>query len=274
MLSPGLHKAEVGRFLEFLFGDIAVRPAPLRPREAAAVVRYLLLLACAGVPREVNAQGGDAIELYWRTGRPPDSEARQAAERLANGLWGDLRRYGQINLPKNIRHRAQEFLRRCSKTYLAANPYLPLAQKLLEEFLIPTDARHPFAPPNLRSRSMTACGVGNSYLGDDVSERIYAGYHALKGAQVRGARRLVAQALKNERIQMRARPLGKTEWSDVEVYNRAKNYKTLLEEALMPSLKKPIEANELKRAVQQRTDQLVQKWVSAFRYHTRARVQN
>jgi hypothetical protein len=91
MRSPGLVKSEADRFLEFLFGDIALRPKPLRPLETAAVVRYLLSVAWMGVPTEVIAQGDSAIHAYWQTERRwPDAALRQNTEQLALGGFGGI----------------------------------------------------------------------------------------------------------------------------------------------------------------------------------------
>src|SRR5437868_10992458 len=55
---------DVEAFLEFLFGNVALPPKEVTLRETASVVRYLRMVAQAGVPRYTCEQGPNAVRQY------------------------------------------------------------------------------------------------------------------------------------------------------------------------------------------------------------------
>ena len=89
------------------------------------------------------------------------------------------------------------------------------AAKILKGHVYPKVLRSP-------GQSVTQ-GPGMSRYSDDLSERICAGYWALKFAGIHGARGHVAKALNHHGIRTRSRKAAST-WSGFEVNERVKQY--------------------------------------------------
>src|SRR5712692_1505786 len=179
---PALNRSEVGRFLGFIFWEVAAVPqAPLALKNTAAVVRYLLWLARRGVPKNLIKAGRNAIDQYWReadveAGRPcvKHRRIREGTARLAEAIWGDLLQQAEIT-PATA-DQTRKFLSECH-LYLLGYPELETAHEMIEEFEIPNDLDDPFKPPTLISRHSRKTG-GKPYR-DDLLERIYAAHHVL-----------------------------------------------------------------------------------------------
>ena len=184
-LSGELAGAEIGGFLSFLFGHVAYRPDVLLLLETAAAVRFLQTLARKGVPAELIGRQRGRVDDTRSDDSEETLEGRRLLQRLAQVIWGDLFEYGDF--PGCGKLKAKAFLRRHSKTYLVSLD-VTRALEVIEELEIPADAGQHIRPPHLMSLTMSAQGQGNPRLGDDVSERIYAAYHALKGARVKKIR--------------------------------------------------------------------------------------
>ena len=61
-------------------------------------------------------------------------------------------------------------------------------------------------------------------MADDLSERIWVGYRALRKAKVRNARGMVAAALKRHGLETRARGGRSREWGPEEIGERVKQF--------------------------------------------------
>ena len=191
---------EVDVFLDYLFRTVARRPARLKLKEAAAVARYLDSLALrVSFP-------GDRLYLEW----------------LAKLIWGAVLQYGEI--PRCEQADALSFLNRHADNYLAwCNP--GRASQLVSDT----------APPELtlkqlplKSSAMSTGGDRHPQQTDDLTERIYAAYHALREAKIRTAGPRVAAALNRAGIRTRARAGTSRAWSAYEVGERVKQYERQL----------------------------------------------
>jgi hypothetical protein len=255
-----LEASEVDAFLASLFQDVAQRPEPLALREAASVVRYLRLLAWKGVPRNVASQGSEALKKYYESQDcERDRHARPKVERLADVLWGCLSQWGLIE--PCTREKARLFLRQHSRTYLAGNPLLRTAQQIVNDFVIPPlehDEPEPFQPPHAMSGSLTAQGVGNPRLKNDLSERIYAAFHALKRTNMKLIEPRIAEALARRAVPRRG---PKSQWTYQTVHERIKAYEQ--------QQRKELHETTGTRASDERMgewrDRLVNKWISGYR---------
>src|SRR6266849_2983679 len=127
---------EINPFLGFLFYDVATRPKPLKLRETAAVARYLRLLACNAVPRDVVKRGHEAIKAYKKKQRTErEREARTSAAGIADHLWRLLAGYGEFE--QSTRGQANAFLKTHANTYLAKCPSLVTTMELVEGYSLP-----------------------------------------------------------------------------------------------------------------------------------------
>ena len=223
---------EAEAFLEYLFSAVARRPRSLRLEDGARVARYLDALA-------------------WET---EPGAIRQCLERLRDVIWGTLLRFAPFELSGKLE--AIQFLERHADTYLAGLK-VEAALKRVRESAPPSRHGALFPSPHLMSRSRSATGMGNPRLMADLSQRIYVGYHALRRAGLRNARRRVAEALNRQGLQTRARGETSREWSGYEVYERVKQCEARWKE----------ENAGRKDAVEGR-DAVVYAWIDGFRSGT------
>ncbi len=168
---PRLVSSEADGFLEYLFSALARRPRPLALREGARVARYLKALA-------------------WETG-----PRRRLLERLAELIWGMVLQFAPFEPGGKLE--VVRFLERHAGTYLAGCD-LEAALKHVRDSATPMHYGALFQLPHLMSRSRSAQGRGNPHLREDLSERIYVGYHALRRAGVRNVRARIAEALNRQ----------------------------------------------------------------------------
>lgn len=192
-LLPG----ETDAFLEFLYSSVARRPRPLSLEQGAAVVRYLDALA-------------------WETEPGP---VRQLLESLRDVIWGTLRLFAPFDLSN--KQEAVEFLEEHADTYLAGFD-VATALKRVRDAAPPMRYAALFRPPRLMSRIQSSTGLGDPHLREDLTERIYAAYHALRKAGVRNARGRVAEALNKQGLSTQARGGTLRKWGGDEVYERVK----------------------------------------------------
>ena len=256
-LSGELSEAEIGGFLSFLFGHVAHRPDVLLLLETAAAVRFLQTLARKGVPAElIGRQRGTADDT-----RSDDSEktleGRRLLQSLAKVIWADLFNYGDFR--GCGRQKATAFLQKHSKTYLVSLD-VKRAFEVMEELAIPADTGQPFRPPHLKSLTMSAQGQGNPRLGDDVSERIYTAYHALKRARVKKIRPRIAEALSQEGVSGGRRRSKARGWDWSGVHDRIKRY----DRGLRQRFEKEAGKNNVAEKVREWREHLVYRWVSQF----------
>jgi hypothetical protein len=208
-----LQASQIEEFLRHLFGDIARRPAQLRLREAAAVVRYLKLLCSQGVltpaKEAADASGSEHSKDRWD------------ANRIAEIIWNVLLQSGEFVTA--TKSEALDFLGKYRQTYLA-NPHFDRALAYVERFELPAGSRNPQEAPTFKSRSRTArIYPPNSRLKDDLSERIYVADRALIRAGLKTKRRpVIADALQAAGIGRRAS--GETIWTAEDVSDRVKEY--------------------------------------------------
>ena len=257
-----LEKSDVDSFLEFLFKDVAHRPQELRLSEGASVARYIAWLALQGVPNSVLAQGSAALTEYQLAAKTADDEAaRWNGNRIANKVWGVLRQ--NCAFDASSKQAALRFLRRHSKTYFD-NPYLRPALEFIENFDLPTDANFPFGPPALLSGSMSVQGRRTPRLVDDLSDRIFAAYYALRRAGVKHRTPSIAKALTTAKIRKREKGRGiRTEWDWTDVNDRVKGYEKTKRKKLA-KLGQPRAA--IKQMLADFKEHRVDYWISSFKF--------
>jgi hypothetical protein len=259
----------VAPFLEFVFSNVATRPGPLRLRETSLVVHLLLLLAQYGVPREIVGKGKQAVEDYGReteyeakTRRPmrKDRQIRKQTERLALRIWHELLSYieGAIT-PKA----ALAFLRKHEGTHFADSLDIDAALRLVETFELPPGTSRVLGRPHLVSARSRAFGQENPRLQNNLSECIYAAYHALRRSKVTRVSHLVAEAL--TRAEVRDAAKGKPpEWTYTEVHDRLKVYERSFQGAFLKGRgQQTVATNRIE--LERRRIEIANKWIRSFR---------
>jgi hypothetical protein len=270
--SQRLDKTEFGPFLGFMFCDIAVRPKPLRLRETAGVVRSLLLLASHGVPKEVARKGKPAIEEYQRgADHEPgsrrlgqrDRQARQQAERLAKRIWGEALSHAIIR-PSIGSAAVKAFLKTHANTYLADSPDLLPAIDFVGSFTLPPDMPPAFTAPQLTSRKLRCLGEGSPYLQSDLTERIFAGYHALRLSGTKGAYKLLADTL--TRGQVRSAKNSKSGgWTQEDVHDAVRRHDKRLRKLFRQRFGERRDVKGISTLLHELRDRVASKWIYLFR---------
>jgi hypothetical protein len=193
-----LQPSEVEPYLDYLFGNVARRPKPIRLREGAAAARFLQELAR----------------------QAPAGEVRQLLSILAGVIWRTVLQNAPFSMgPKEA---VVELLRKHASTYLVAFD-VEAAVKYVQEAQPPIPRIRSEAPRLLSRRLAVQADSAGQRL-DDVSERIYAGYHALRRARVHKARRRIAEVLNRYRILRQPRGATEATWGSDEVMERVKQY--------------------------------------------------
>lgn len=195
-----LKPPEADAFLDYLFSAIARRPKRLTLREGCAVARHLKALA-------------------WQA-RP--GKMRRFLDYLANVVWGMAFQYAPIETASKLA--TIEFLQKHRHTYLSSIDAAFRLEEVLQYIRDAPLVSQSFDPPRLLGPSLSVHGGGNPHLADDLSERIYAGYYALRRARIHGARGRIAQALHRQGLRIRVRQSMVNTWSGYEVYERVKQY--------------------------------------------------
>ncbi len=249
---------EVDVFLEFLFGHLAKRPVKLTLRESAAVARYLERLALQGVRKPVMSSGRE----HSAEGRSEEERrVRSNVDHLSKVIWGLLRQYGQFGASSSVE--TARFLKRHSATYFK-NLDIRSALNFLQTFELPDGVPYPFNPPGLVSDNMSSSGGGNRYLVDDLTERIYAGYHGLKRAGVRWPGPKVARALDRATVETSKRRQGSHPgWLPQDVNERVKEYDKRLR-TKAHGVRKGVAGEKLVSAWR---DLVLDKWILEFHRH-------
>src|SRR5579864_9297931 len=127
---------------------------------------------------------------------------------------------GQIKIaPKE---EAILFLKMHALTYLASFDLNRIVEYLQNQ---PEPSRHAdfFRPPKLRGAYRTAWGQP-ARLQDDLTERIYAAYHALRRTGIRDARGRIATVLNELGYKTGVRSLTECRWGPAEVNERVRQF--------------------------------------------------
>jgi len=236
-----LEGAEADAFLEWLFSGLARRPRPLSLWKGIAVARYLKLLAWEAPVGKMRG------ELVWLS----DQVAKMVL---------DYAPYAAAD-----KHLVVEFLEEYADTYLATiKAQLGLDRLIDYTRQAPAPSRaKPNRPPNLVTADEARVGKGNPHLADDLSERIYAGFYALKRAGISRASRTVAEHLNRAGRKVRTLADQDDAWDEYSVRERIKEFGAKLRRQ---------HGTAGKAATQRRRDSLVDRWVEMFRVrHTPAR---
>lgn len=198
-----LTREEAPAFLSFLFGDLARRPERFSLRESAAVARYLRALARETSPGTLRAE----------------------LERMARQVWMDALDFAPFEIAK--KSQAMAFLRRHAETHLASYDTGAMLGHV-GSAPRPTKFAEPVSLPRLLSRSMAVVGPGGQRLGDDLSERVFAAYTALRAAGIHGASTAVARAIKASEATRKRGRAPQTDWGADEVRERCKRFRGFL----------------------------------------------
>lgn len=227
-----LTREEAPAFLAFLFGDLARRPERISLRESAAVARYLRALARETSPGTLRAE----------------------LERMARQVWMDALDFAPFEIAK--KSQAMAFLRRHAETHLASYDTEAMLGHVGSSPR-PTKFAEPASLPRLLSRSMAVVGPVGQRPGDDLSERVFAAYTALRVAGIHGASTFVAGAIKASGAKGKNGRAPQTDWGADEVRERCKRFRE--------SLAKQHGGNALRAG-----RQVVNKWIYLFRSRTGA----
>jgi hypothetical protein len=251
-----LHESEVEAFLEFLFGDIAERPEELTVREAASVVRYLSLLELRGVPSDVAHRSNKEIEEYLAA--EPKEERRQGriVGHVAQIIWGEVSQHARIK--PSGKAKALRFLRKYASYF---RHYSETVVEFVEAFDLPPKTLDPFSyPPGFRSKTRT--GGGNRRAKNDLSERIYAAYHALRRENTKRSRQRIAGALQRLNVKPSSRRTSRqTGWCDENVNDRLKQFERRRQKEIRKQ-----SGQEITRLFESWRDGFVDGWIADFRW--------
>jgi len=180
--------------VEFMLATIARRLPPVPFREGAAVARYLDDLAWQVSPGPQRRLLTQLARAMW-TAVFQYAPFKSADKATALGL---LEKFGQTHL-------AEFDVKAAIKTVRSSDP--PSRQHHLPAL------RAPFMQPTL--------GLGSPRIADDLTERICAGYWALRFGGVPKARTQLANALNRHEIRTESRR-GGASWGAYEVAERVK----------------------------------------------------
>ena len=201
-----LRKDEVNAFLDFLFSDVARKPAEIRLLEGAAVARYLVALA-------------------WRL---EPGEDRHLLERLGDVIWETIFQVAPFQISK--KQQAVRFLKRHAASYLS---WFDVERALasVKDNPRPRRAEELFRADRLRSGSLGVGGPVDARSQDDLTERICGAYYALRQAEVYDARGKIAQALNRHGLRSRVRRDVSRKWGSAQVYERVKQCESRFKKA-------------------------------------------
>jgi len=195
-----LKPSEADAFLEYLFSTIARRPERLTQRSGCGVARYLKALAWQAKPGKMQ----------------------RFLDYLAKVVWGMVFQYAPIETAS--KPATLEFLERHRPSYLSSIDAAFGLEEVLQYIRDAPPASQSFNPPHLRGPHLSVQGSGNPQRANDLSERICAGYYALRRARIRGARGRIAEVLNRRGLRVRVRRSMVNTWSGYEVYERVKQY--------------------------------------------------
>lgn len=231
-----ISQQETAPFLSWILGQVARKPRLLKLRETAGVARYLVAIAA----------------------EMPGGPERVMLEHIAEVIWLTMLKVGRIEIPDQ--REVIRFLKDHAPTYLVGFDVNCVVEQILGR-AEPSRHRELFAPPKLLGRDSSVQGGGTARLRDDLTERIYVGYHALRRAGVRNKRRQIAALLNQLGLTTRARTGTTQVWSSEEVNERVRQFeKWLIQRQRLANSGKD-KALEVKRV----RDTLVDSWIYRFR---------
>jgi hypothetical protein len=232
-----LSKEEAEPFLSYVFSQMARKPKRLRLRETARVARYIKAIAA----------------------EMPGSWERATLDNLAKVTWLTLLEVGQI--PIGTKSEAIGFLREHAHTYLASFEVDKLIEQI-DKSVEPSRYRELFQPPKLMGKSRSVQG-GGPRLQDDLTERIYVGYHALRRAEVRNARCRIAAVLNELGLKTRAQSGTAEIWASQEVFERVQQFEDrIVRKHRLARLAPDDRIKEIARL----RNMLVDSWIHEFRF--------
>jgi hypothetical protein len=228
-----LRPTEVDAFLKYLFTTLKRKPRRLKLHQTAQVARYLHAI------------------VY----RMQESRERAALADLAETLWFALSRFAQVKLAE--KQDVIAFLQQHAGTYLNSFDIQEI-EKLIQG--LPAATKQPFRPPALMGTEQSL-STWPARLQDDLTERIFVAYHALRKIEVKGARRKVAEALNQFAHEPGVRTVT-TDWGADEVIERVKQF----QDRLVRDFRR-LQPKELSEAefVSRRCRKLIDDWISHFR---------
>jgi hypothetical protein len=240
-----LSAEEVEDFLSHLFENVAYKPSPLKLKDAA-VARFLLLLSLHGVPRHPPGEVSKEAD--------EDRKVRLMLDRFAWEIFDRILSCGEFK--PSTKEVALCFLEKHRRRYFCprwrGDTRTEQALKFVKSHELPMDAYNPFKSPVLIGPQLNMQGHRSHRVDNDVSERVFAAYHALAEAGVKSRGKRIADALNKADVpQTRG---GKAQWAYADVHDRVKSW----------------EKQELKSRKHVSTEQLrklsIDRWVSYFHF--------
>jgi hypothetical protein len=174
----------------------------MRLKETAGICRYLKALA-------LERQG----------------PARHELDRLAQVIWLQLLEVARIELPDKAA--VIHFLEEHASTYLHSFD-IGHFRTAIEAAEPPYRMAEAFRPPKLLGGGRSSSGGGPARLQDDLTERIYASYYALKRTGIHNARGRISDVLNALKIPTNARPKTDSRWGSAEVIERVRQFEQRL----------------------------------------------
>jgi hypothetical protein len=220
--------------LEFLFCDIARKPKQLKLKETARLARYLKAVA-------------------WEA--PPSSE-RDTVEHMAAVIWLAMLQSGKIEIA--LKQEVIQFLKEYAHTYLASFEVDKIVA-YLEKLNEPTRYAESFRPPKLMGAMRSVSGKGPARLQDDLTERIYVGYHALRRARIRNARGRIATVLNQLGFATGAPSATECKWGSYEVIERVRQFEDRIVHQHRLSKQDRMKQEQIR-------DMLVDSWIHSFHF--------
>jgi len=151
-----------------------------------------------------------------------------------------------------------QFLQEHQHTYFAQTELDPILELIGQE-QEPANSRNLFRTPKLLGKGRLVSGAGPARLQDDLTERIYVGYYALRRAKVRNARGRIAEVLNRLGFQTQPRSATVGTWGPAEVSERVQQFQAKM--IRQHRLAKPeIRSRELTRLRNMRVDG----WIHGF----------
>jgi hypothetical protein len=194
-----LSQEQIGPFLQYLLKEIARKPKRLKLKQTAGVARYF---------RAVAAEASGSVQ-------------REIVNRLAEVLWLTMLDSGQIEIASKAE--AVQFLKAHALTYFASFDVNRILEYLGN---LPEPSRHSqfFRPPKLKGASRSAGGQGPARLQDDLTERIYVAYYALRRIGIQDARGRIVAVLNELGYETGVRSATECRWGPSEVYERVRQF--------------------------------------------------
>ena len=183
--------------LDFLFSTLARKVPPIGLREGAAVARYL-------------------EHLSWESGPGAKSKLLRALSRV---IWDTVLQRAEFKTSE--KEQTIEFLKGFADTHLAGFRVAAAVETVRS--LPPPKEFRPLRGLRAPFMSVTM-GPKTPRLATDLSERICAGYWAVRRAGIPQARQRVADALNLHGIRCRRRDGTESDWSGYEVAEKVKEY--------------------------------------------------